>query len=126
MSMTIPSVEVVMETVPFSMKHYLDPRKIDLGQLENIIKEIIRKAMKFGLIEYDRAVKLEKGAREIAENIIETLKTEAKYFCEPARRMIRKVVVFKRNIDISIGSVNLRFVIVNDGENCGIRLIEIK
>ena len=126
MSMVARPAEVVMEAMPFVMKEVIRPEEVDLEMLDEIIREIIRKAVKFGIIEADRGEKLERVAKDIANEIIATIRKEVKSFCSPSLRMPRKVFVVKRTLALSIGNVNLKFVLINDGENCGIRLIEIQ
>ena len=127
MDMSAVSVQdLVMETVPFAIKKYVSVDEINEKLLEELIKEIVRKAMKFGLIEYDKALEIQGTSKEIAKNVIDDLKKEMKKFCTCCERPTMRTLILKKTINMKLGKITLRFIIVNNGSECGLRLIEIE
>jgi len=124
--MAVVSPSVVMETVPFAMRHMIGPHDLTIDLLENLIKDIVRKAMKFGLIDYDKALGIESASKELARRIIDTLREKLQHFCSVKSMRTPKIAVMKKTLEISIGKISMKFVFVDDGESCGIRLIELR
>ncbi|GEM_PF-3990745 len=120
------SISIAMETIPFTVKDIIEPQEITEEFLENLIRDIVRKAMKFGLLDYDKAIGIEKSARNLARKIMETLKANLRVFCsvKPMRRP--KIAIMKREVEMNVGKISMKFVLINDGERCGIRLVELR
>ena len=43
------SISIAMETIPFTVKDIIEPQEITEEFLENLIRDIVRKAMSYGL-----------------------------------------------------------------------------
>ena len=124
----VGSVEVsyMMETYPFAMKEPIRVEEINMNMLENLIKEIVRKALLFNLIDYNKAVIIEDSAKMLAEQIIKTIKNKVKKMCHCPSRRMKRAYVLRETFDVTVGRITMKFVVICEAGECKLNLIEIK